>query len=281
MNDVVIQTNALTKTYESGSNSVHALRGIDLTVHRGEFIAVMGTSGSGKSTLMNVLGCLDTPTSGNYLLDDVHIETLDKNQLAAIRNEKIGFVFQGFNLLARTSALENVELPLLYDRSGRKRDTKAMAIAALGRVGLGDRLNHQPSELSGGQQQRVAIARALVTEPALVLADEPTGNLDSRTSIEVMALFQALNEQGITVVLVTHEPDVAVYAKRIVEVRDGRIRRDAPVKNRHNAAEDLAAAELLPDDDLVAGPSAADAAAGGGASTEKAAAVTSGERSVA
>ncbi len=281
MDDVVIQTNALTKTYESGSNSVHALRGIDLTVHRGEFIAVMGTSGSGKSTLMNVLGCLDTPTSGNYLLDGVHIETLDKNQLAAIRNEKIGFVFQGFNLLARTSALENVELPLLYDRSGRKRDTKAMAIAALGRVGLGDRLNHQPSELSGGQQQRVAIARALVTEPALVLADEPTGNLDSRTSIEVMALFQALNEQGITVVLVTHEPDVAVYAKRIVEVRDGRIRRDAPVKNRHNAAEDLAAAELLPDDDLVAGPSAADAAAGGGASTEKAAAVSSGERSVA
>jgi len=281
MNDVVIQTNALTKTYESGSNSVHALRGIDLTVHRGEFIAVMGTSGSGKSTLMNVLGCLDTPTSGNYLLDDAHIETLDKNQLAAIRNEKIGFVFQGFNLLARTSALENVELPLLYDRSGRKRDTKAMAIAALGRVGLGDRLNHQPSELSGGQQQRVAIARALVTEPALVLADEPTGNLDSRTSIEVMALFQALNEQGITIVLVTHEPDVAVYAKRIVEVRDGRIRRDAPVKNRHNAAEDLAAAELLPDDDLVAGPSATDAAAGGGASTEKAAAVTSGERSVA
>jgi putative ABC transport system ATP-binding protein len=281
MDDVVIQTNALTKTYESGSNSVHALRGIDLTVRRGEFIAVMGTSGSGKSTLMNVLGCLDTPTSGNYLLDGVHIETLDKNQLAAIRNEKIGFVFQGFNLLARTSALENVELPLLYDRSGRKRDTKTMAIAALGRVGLGDRLNHQPSELSGGQQQRVAIARALVTEPALVLADEPTGNLDSRTSIEVMALFQALNEQGITVVLVTHEPDVAVYAKRIVEVRDGRIRRDAPVKNRHNAAEDLAAAELLPDDDLVAGPSAADAAAGGGASTEKAAAVSSGERSVA
>jgi putative ABC transport system ATP-binding protein len=252
MNDVVIQTNALTKVYESGSNSVHALRGIDLTVHRGEFIAVMGTSGSGKSTLMNVLGCLDTPTGGNYVLDDVHIETLDKNQLAAIRNEKIGFVFQGFNLLARTSAVENVELPLLYDRSGRKRDTKAMAIAALGRVGLAERLDHQPSELSGGQQQRVAIARALVTEPALVLADEPTGNLDSRTSIEVMALFQALNEQGITIVLVTHEPDVAVYAKRIVEVRDGRVRRDEAVKSRRNAAEDLAAAELLPDDDEVA-----------------------------
>ncbi|MEA2163333.1 MAG: putative transport system ATP-binding protein [Thermoanaerobaculia bacterium] len=249
MNEIVIQTNAITKTYESGTNSVHALRGIDLTVHRGEFIAVMGTSGSGKSTLMNVLGCLDTPTSGNYLLDDVHVESLDKNALAAIRNQKIGFVFQGFNLLARTSAVENVELPLLYDRSGKKRDTKAMAVAALGRVGLEERLDHQPSELSGGQQQRVAIARALVTEPALILADEPTGNLDSRTSIEVMALFQELNDQGITIVLVTHEPDVAVYAKRIVDVRDGRIRRDAPVTNRRNAAEDLAAAELLPDDD--------------------------------
>jgi len=269
MNDVVIQTNAITKTYESGSNSVHALRGIDLTVHRGEFIAVMGQSGSGKSTLMNVLGCLDTPTSGNYLIDDVHVETLNKNELAALRNEKIGFVFQGFNLLARTSALENVELPLLYDRSGRKRDSRAMAIAALGRVGLADRVNHQPSELSGGQQQRVAIARALVTEPALVLADEPTGNLDSRTSIEVMALFQALNEQGITIVLVTHEPDVAVYAKRIVEVRDGRIRRDEPVKNRRNAAEDLANTEVLDDDDVtsvsapVIAPEAAVAVAGG------------------
>jgi putative ABC transport system ATP-binding protein len=241
MNDLVIQTSAITKTYESGSNSVQALRGIDLAVHRGEFIAVMGASGSGKSTLMNVLGCLDTPTSGSYLLDDVRVETLDKNQLAAIRNQKLGFVFQGFNLLARTTAVENVELPLLYDRSGKKRDTRALAVAALERVGLGQRLDHQPSELSGGQQQRVAIARALVTEPALVLADEPTGNLDSRTSVEVMALFQALNDQGITIVLVTHEPDVAVYAKRIVEVRDGRIRRDEPVKNRRNAAEDLLA----------------------------------------
>ncbi|HWS72849.1 MAG TPA: ABC transporter ATP-binding protein, partial [Thermoanaerobaculia bacterium] len=239
----VIETKAITKTYDSGSNSVQALRGIDLTVHRGEFIAVMGASGSGKSTLMNVLGCLDTPTSGSYHLDDIQVETLDKNQLAAIRNQKIGFVFQGFNLLARTSAVENVELPLLYDRSGRKRDTRAMAVAALERVGLGERLDHQPSELSGGQQQRVAIARALVTEPALVLADEPTGNLDSHTSVEVMALFQALNEQGITIVLVTHEPDVAIYAKRIVEVRDGRIRRDEPVKNRRNAAADLLATE--------------------------------------
>jgi putative ABC transport system ATP-binding protein len=239
MNEIVIQTDKIVKTYASGSNEVHALRGIDLTVQRGEFIAIMGTSGSGKSTLMNLLGCLDTPTSGSYSLDGVPVDGLDKNALAAIRNQKLGFVFQGFNLLPRTSAVENVELPLLYDRSGRKRDTRALAVAALGRVGLSDRLDHEPSELSGGQQQRVAIARALVTEPALVLADEPTGNLDTRTSMEVMALFQELNDQGITILVVTHEPDVAVYAKRIVEVRDGKIRRDEPVKNRRLAKDDL------------------------------------------
>ncbi|HSY50055.1 MAG TPA: ABC transporter ATP-binding protein [Thermoanaerobaculia bacterium] len=239
MSDVVIETRQITKTYASGSNSVHALREIDLTVRRGEFIAVMGTSGSGKSTLMNVLGCLDTPTSGSYLLDGVQVELLDRNELAAIRNQKIGFVFQGFNLLARTSAVENVQLPLLYDRSGRKRDTHALAIAALVSVGLGERVEHEPSELSGGQQQRVAIARALVTEPAIILADEPTGNLDTRTSIEVMALFQTLNDQGITIVLVTHEHDIALYAKRIVEMRDGSIRRDELVKDRRNAAADL------------------------------------------
>ncbi len=170
----------------------------------------------------------------------MRVDGLGKNDLAALRNQKLGFVFQGFNLLARTSAVENVELPMLYDRSGRKRDTRALAVAALERVGLGDRLDHQPSELSGGQQQRVAIARALVTEPALVLADEPTGNLDSRTSIEVMALFQQLNAQGITIVVVTHEPDVAAYATRIVQMRDGRIFRDEPVTNRHDAARDLA-----------------------------------------
>jgi putative ABC transport system ATP-binding protein len=243
MNDTVIRTTELQKTYVSGTNEVHALRGVDLTIGRGELVAIMGTSGSGKSTLMNLLGCLDTPTGGSYELDGVRVDGLGKNELAAIRNQKIGFVFQGFNLLPRTTALENVELPMLYDRSGRKRDTRALAIAALERVGLGQRVDHQPSELSGGQQQRVAIARALVTEPALVLADEPTGNLDSRTTIEVMALFQELNEQGITVVLVTHEPEVAVYAKRIVEVRDGRIRRDEPVKNRRAAAADLAAME--------------------------------------
>ena len=240
MNDVVIKTTGLTKTYVSGTNEVHALRGVDLTIGRGELVAIMGTSGSGKSTLMNLLGCLDVPTAGAYELDGVRVDGLDKNALAAIRNEKLGFVFQGFNLLPRTTALENVELPMLYDRSGRKRDTKALAAAALERVGLGSRLDHQPSELSGGQQQRVAIARALVTSPALVLADEPTGNLDSRTTIEVMALFQELNEQGITIVLVTHEPEVAIYTKRIVEVRDGRIRRDEPVKNRRSAADDLA-----------------------------------------
>jgi putative ABC transport system ATP-binding protein len=238
MNDV-IRTHALVKTYVSGTNEVHALRGVDLSITRGELVAIMGSSGSGKSTLMNLLGCLDSPTSGSYELDGVRAESLGKNELATIRNQKIGFVFQGFNLLPRTTALENVELPLLYDRSGKKHDTKALATAALQRVGLGQRLDHQPSELSGGQQQRVAIARALVTSPALILADEPTGNLDSRTTIEVMALFQELNDEGVTIVLVTHEPEVAVYAKRVVEVRDGQIVRDHPVENRRLAAEDL------------------------------------------
>jgi len=239
MNDIVIQTDRITKTYISGTNEVHALSNVDLTVTRGELVAIMGTSGSGKSTLMNLLGCLDTPTSGSYTLDGVRVDGLGKNELAAIRNQKLGFVFQGFNLLARTSAVENVELPMLYDRSGRKRDTRALAVAALERVGLGSRLDHQPSELSGGEQQRVAIARALVTEPALLLADEPTGNLDTHTTIEVMALFQQLNEQGITIVLVTHEPEVAVYATRVVQLRDGQICRDAPVTNRQSADRDL------------------------------------------
>jgi putative ABC transport system ATP-binding protein len=239
MSGIVIQTDKITKTYGSGTNEVRALREVDLTVTRGELLAVMGTSGSGKSTLMNMLGCLDTPTSGAYTLDGVRVDGLGKNELAAVRNQKLGFVFQGFNLLPRTNAIENVELPMLYDRSGRKRDTRALAVAALERVGLGARLHHQPSELSGGQQQRVAIARALVTEPALVLADEPTGNLDTRTSIEVMALFQELNAQGITIIVVTHEPDVAVYATRIVQMRDGQICGDDPVNNRHDAARDL------------------------------------------
>ncbi len=239
MSEVVIQTDKITKTYVTGTNEVHALRDVDLKVTRGELVAIMGTSGSGKSTLMNMLGCLDTPTSGSYTLDGVRVDGLGKNELAAIRSQKLGFVFQGFNLLARTSAVANVELPMLYDRSGRKRDIRALAVSALERVGLGDRLDHQPSELSGGQQQRVAIARALVTEPALVLADEPTGNLDSRTSVEVMALFQQLNAQGTTIVVVTHEPDIAAYATRIVRMRDGRILSDELVADRHDAARDL------------------------------------------
>jgi len=239
MSDIVIETDKIAKTYVSGANEVKALRGVDLVVTRGELVAIMGASGSGKSTLMNLLGCLDTPTSGSYKLDGVRVDGLGRNELAAIRNQKLGFVFQGFNLLARTTAIKNVELPMLYDRSGRKRDTRALAIAALQRVGLGDRLDHLPNELSGGQQQRVAIARALVTEPALVLADEPTGNLDSRTSIEVMALFQALNRQGITIVVVTHEADIAAYASRMVMMRDGLVLFDKPVANRRDAASDL------------------------------------------
>jgi putative ABC transport system ATP-binding protein len=247
----VIQINGVRKVYTMGENKVFALRGVDLTVEKGEMIAIMGTSGSGKSTLMNILGCLDVPTEGSYVLDATRVDGLSKNALADLRNQKLGFVFQGFNLLARTSALENVELPLLYDRSGRKLDTKALAADALRRVGLGDRLDHQPSELSGGQQQRVAIARALVTSPTLLLADEPTGNLDSRMTVEVMALFQELNAQGITIVLVTHEPEVASYAKRIVEVRDGRIRKDHPVLDRRDAAADLTKLDEAPDEDAA------------------------------
>jgi putative ABC transport system ATP-binding protein len=237
----VIEIHGVTKIYEMGENKVYALRGVDLLVHAGDMIAVMGSSGSGKSTLMNILGCLDVPSGGSYVLDGVRVDGLSGNALADLRNQKLGFVFQGFNLLARTSAVENVELPLLYDRAHRWTDPRKMAADALARVGLGDRLDHQPSELSGGQQQRVAIARALVTQPTLLLADEPTGNLDSHMTVEVMALFQELNDQGITILIVTHEPEVAKYAKRIVEVRDGRIIHDHPVADRRSAAEDLRA----------------------------------------
>ncbi len=241
MSAPVIRTEGIKKVYRMGNNEVFALRGVDLTVEQGEMIAVMGASGSGKSTLMNILGCLDLPSAGSYHLDGVRVDGLNKNELADIRNHKLGFVFQGFNLLSRTSALDNVELPLLYDRAHRFKNTKELAAKALERVGLGSRMDHHPSELSGGQQQRVAIARALVTQPAVLLADEPTGNLDSRTSIEVMALFQELNDQGITILLVTHEHDIADYHKRIVEVRDGQILRDHPVPERRFAAEELAA----------------------------------------
>ncbi|HVX40435.1 MAG TPA: ABC transporter ATP-binding protein [Gemmatimonadaceae bacterium] len=252
MSNPVIQLSGVKKIYATGATKVFALRGVDLTVAPGEMVAIMGSSGSGKSTMMNVLGCLDVPTEGSYVLDGVEVNGLSRNALADLRNQKLGFVFQGFNLLARTTALANVELPLLYDRTGRKLDTKQLATRALERVGLGDRLEHQPSELSGGQQQRVAIARALVTSPTLLLADEPTGNLDSRMTVEVMALFQELNDQGITIVLVTHEPEVAQYAKRVVEVRDGRIIRDHPVMTRRRAADDLAALDAKGDEPLTA-----------------------------
>ena len=220
----------VSKTYRMGDVEVRALRGVPLTIEKGEFVAIMGQSGSGKSTLMNVIGCLDRPTTGRYWLDGVEVSAMSRDQLAGIRNRTLGFVFQSFNLLSRTSALENVELPLLYAGIGRHQ-RHAQARASLERVGLGDRMDHTPSQLSGGQQQRVAIARALVNGPRVILADEPTGNLDSRTSVEVMALFQELGRSGITVVLVTHEPDVATYAGRVVVLKDGRLqsdRRQAP-----------------------------------------------------
>jgi len=235
----IIDARGIQRTFQMGSMEVHALKGVDLIVRPGEMLSIMGTSGSGKSTLMNILGCLDRPTAGSYSLDGMPVEGLSRDQLADVRNQKLGFVFQGFNLLPRTSALENVELPLMYDRSGRFHDTKGRAEAALERVGLVDRMHHDPSELSGGQQQRVAIARALVTEPALVLADEPTGNLDTATTLEIMTLFQELNADGVTLVIVTHETEISTHTQRIVELRDGRVVRDAPVEERRDAREDL------------------------------------------
>ena len=220
------------KTFNLGGETVKALDGVNLTIGKGEFLAVMGASGSGKSTLMNIMGCLDQAGRGEYFLEGVRVDTMDRNQLADIRNQRIGFVFQGFNLLPRTSALENVELPLLYSRSGQKKKTRDKAVAALEMVGLAHRMGHHPNQLSGGQQQRVAIARALVNDPAIILADEPTGNLDSRTTVDVLSVFQTLNERGITLILVTHEPDVASYAKRVVSMRDGRIQTDRMVEDR-------------------------------------------------
>jgi putative ABC transport system ATP-binding protein len=243
-----IRLENVTKTYNLGEVQVHALRGISLEIGAGEFVAVMGASGSGKSTLMNILGCLDRPTKGRYLLDGMDVSGLSKRELAKIRNRKIGFVFQQFNLLARTSALENVELPTIYagippvERAARARE-------ALERVGLAERADHFPSQLSGGQQQRVAIARGLVNNPSIVLADEPTGNLDSRTSVEIMEIFQRLNqENGLTVVIVTHEPDIARYVKRALEFRDGRLRTDVLIKDRLLASEVLPTLPLLDDD---------------------------------
>ncbi len=221
----IITLEDVTKTYQMGDVEVRALRGVTLAIEKGEFVAIMGQSGSGKSTLMNLIGCLDRPTTGRYWLDGVEVSGLSRDQLAKIRNRTLGFVFQSFNLLSRTSALENTELPLLYAGMGRHQ-RHAQARASLERVGLGDRMHHTPSQLSGGQQQRVAIARALVNGPRVILADEPTGNLDSRTSVEVMALFQELGRSGITVVLVTHEPDVATFAGRVVILKDGRLQSD-------------------------------------------------------
>ena len=237
----VIQLEDFRKTYLTGEVQVHAVRGVTLAIQPGEFVAIMGASGSGKSTMMNTLGCLDRPTAGRFLLDGVNVINLNRDELADLRNRKIGFVFQGFNLLSRTSALENVELPMLYTRpapSGREQRDRAMNALTL--VGLSDRYDHTSSQLSGGQQQRVAIARALVNDPKLLLADEPTGNLDSRTSIEIMGIFQRLNEQGMTVAMVTHELDIARYCRRVVVMRDGLIRSDEPVTNRLIATEELA-----------------------------------------
>jgi putative ABC transport system ATP-binding protein len=237
----VVQIRDIHKIYESGEVPVHAVRGVTLDIVRGEFVALMGASGSGKSTLMNVLGCLDRPTRGTYLLDGVDVDKLDRNELADLRNQKLGFVFQGFNLLARTTALENVELPMLYGRRRRNsaRQIKERAMHCLEIVGLADRFDHFPNQLSGGQQQRVAIARSLVNEPQVLLADEPTGNLDSRTSVDVMGVFQKLNNQGISIVMVTHELDIASYCKRNLILRDGVVVRDEPTRDRRIAEEEM------------------------------------------
>ena len=236
----VIDIHAQTKIYQMGEVEVRALGGVDLVVDRGEFVAIMGPSGSGKSTLMNILGCLDRPTAGTYKLDGIDVSTLDRDERAVIRNAIIGFVFQSFNLLARTSAMENVELPLLYGELGwSKEQRRNAARRALERVGLKGREGHFPSQLSGGQQQRVAIARALVTDPAILLADEPTGNLDSRTSEEIMAIFQELNDSGKNIVLITHEPDIAQYAKRVVHVRDGFIQQDERIQQHRVASKGI------------------------------------------
>jgi len=239
-NGAVVKLIDVHKTYRTGEMEVHAVRGVSLEIRRGEFVALMGASGSGKSTLMNILGCLDRPTAGRYILDRAEVSELNRDQLADIRNTKIGFVFQNFNLLPRTSAMENVELPLLYGTRGlTNAQLKEKADAVLASVGLAGREDHHPSQLSGGQQQRVAIARALINEPEVILADEPTGNLDSRTSVEIMGIFQQLNDRGITIVMVTHEQDIAAYASRNVVMRDGLVRDDRAVERRLDAAKQL------------------------------------------
>lgn len=239
MEKTIIEIKDLRKVYHVGEVTVHALRGVDLKIEAGEFVAIMGASGSGKSTMLNILGCLDKPTKGDYYLDAIDVNTLSRDQLAKLRNQKIGFVFQSFNLLARTTALENVELPLFYNKDVRSKERKERAINALQAVGLAERMHHMPNQLSGGQQQRVAIARSLVNDPVMILADEPTGNLDTRTSIEIMELFQSLNDRGRTIVFVTHEPDIARFATRNVTFRDGHIYKESLVTNRLFAKEVL------------------------------------------
>ena len=249
----IIHLDHLEKTYHSAEEPVYAVRSVSLDIHKGEFVAIMGTSGSGKSTLMNILGCLDRPSGGHYNLDGVEVSKLNRNQLSDLRNHKIGFVFQNFNLLARTTAVENVELPMLYSRNGMTaRQQHEKALKTLAMVGIGKRADHTPSQLSGGQQQRVAIARALINDPVLLLADEPTGNLDTRTSVEILGIFQRLNDQGITIVMVTHENDVAQYSKRVIVMRDGRVRSDAVVQNRLNAEEEIKNIPVEPMEEPVA-----------------------------
>jgi putative ABC transport system ATP-binding protein len=242
----VIRVEEVHRTYDLGETRVHALRGVSLAVEAGEFVAIMGASGSGKSTFMNILGCLDRPSSGRYLLEGTDVSNLDKRQMAWLRNRKLGFVFQGFNLLPRTSAFENARLPTLYSAIA-KPERAERAREALALVGLADRAAHFPSQLSGGQQQRVAIARALVNRPSILLADEPTGSLDSHTSVEIMQVLQELNERGLTIVLVTHEPDIAQFAKRMVVFRDGRIRRDEPIADAPRARDVLKTLPTLED----------------------------------
>lgn len=240
MSKEIIKIEDLKREFTMGTETVHALRGISFSIKEGEFVTIMGSSGSGKSTLLNILGCLDQPSSGIYEIDGLRVKDLNRNQLATIRNEKIGFIFQSYNLLARTSALENVELPLIYNSKVSTEERRKRAIEALEKVGLSDRMDHTPSQLSGGQQQRVAIARSLVNNPVMILADEATGNLDTRTSYEIMSLFQALNKQGITIVFVTHEPDIATFSSRTILLKDGNIIKDFANENIQSASDELA-----------------------------------------